>query len=135
MRAPRVLFFLLICLTAVPPLAAGNSNAWLPVSDREKQINDVPGNPGAPAIRLYYSSFKDDNEKAFTVYERIKILNAAAMQPGKYADVRIVLRPGVTLKEFAARTIHPDGSIVEFSGKPLEKVLLKARRKMMRLSL
>ena len=44
-----------------------------------------------------------------------------------YADVEIRLEPKDSLKELKARTIHPDGSIIEFTDKPFEKTLVKAR--------
>jgi Transglutaminase-like superfamily/Domain of Unknown Function with PDB structure (DUF3857) len=43
----------------------------------------------------------------------------------KYADIEIGLDPGESIKELRARTIHPDGSIVDFTGKPFEKTVNK----------
>src|SRR5262249_4128381 len=43
------------------------------------------------------------------------------------ANVQIPIDPGQSLKELAARTIHPDRSIVAFDGKPFEKILSKKR--------
>ena len=112
-----------LVLTAVVCVAQ-SAEAWLPVADQDLTIKDVPGNPAAPAIRLYYSYLRDDDKKFELSYERIKILNDAGK---RYADVEIPLEPKDSLKELKARTIHPDGSIVEFTGKPFEKTLLKAR--------
>lgn len=98
---------------------------WLPVTPQDWQIKDAPGNPGSTAIQLYYSYYKDDNDKFFSVYRRIKILREPARQ--KYGNVEIEVEPGSTLKELAARTIHADGTIIEFTGKPFEKTIVKAR--------
>ena len=87
-------------------------------------MKEVPYNPGAPAIQLYFSYYKDDNEKFLSVYRRIKILTEAGK---KYADAEIEIDPGESLKQLMARTLHPDGTIVEFQGKPFEKTLSKKR--------
>jgi Transglutaminase-like superfamily len=90
-------------------------------------MKSVPGNPWASAVRLYFSYSQDDNDKFVSVYERIKIMSETALRPGGPADVEIPLRPGESLKELKARTIHPDGSIVDFTGKPFEKTVFKTR--------
>lgn len=78
--------------------------------------------PGASAVRLYYSYFKDDNAGFISVYERIKILTQAGLT---YANAEIPLDPRDSIKELRARTIHPDGSIIDFTGKPFEKTIIK----------
>src|SRR5437763_12152579 len=72
---------------------------WLPVSAQDQQIKDAPGNPGAPAIRLYFSYFRDDDARTLSEYHRIKILTAKGLEPQKYADVEIQIEPGMSLKE------------------------------------
>lgn len=114
-----VLLFPLTCL--------GQRDAWLPITEQEKKINEVPGIPGAAAIQLFYSQDIDDNSynnNAEWDYSRIKILS----EKGKdQADVQILVPSGFHLQEFKARTIHPDGSIVDFTGKPFDKVVVKGR--------
>jgi hypothetical protein len=88
----------------------------------------VPNDPGADAIQLYMSYYKDENADFIAVYKRIKILRSGALQAGRgIVDVEIPISPRETLKELTARTIHPDQTIVEFTGKPFEKVLIKKR--------
>jgi Transglutaminase-like superfamily len=101
---------------------------WLPITQQDLAIKEVPHDPGADAIQLYMSYYKDDDAKFISVYKRIKILRAGALEPGrKLVDVEIPIEPGQSLKEMAARTIHPDQTIVEFTGKPFERVLIKKR--------
>jgi hypothetical protein len=118
---------LLICL-ATSWFAFGQKEDWLPVTDQDIQFKEVPGNPGAPAVRLYYAHYVDDNTRSEFVYERIKILNDKGRQ---YADIQIptLVEAGifVTISDLKARTIHPDGSIVEFTGKPFEKTMYKGQ--------
>lgn len=114
----------------VPCLLFGSSQDWLPVTQQDLQLKEVPGNPGAPAIRLYYAHEIDDNSFSAFVYQRIKILNDKGR---KYADVEIPIFTDAAIGLFSritdlkARTIRPDGSIVEFTGKTYEKTVVKGR--------
>lgn len=124
MRSVRLFVFAVLSF-AVSLSSAQKLEDWLPVTPQDWEIKDAPGNPGAPAIQLYYSYYKDDNEEFFSVYRRIKILQETARR--KYGDVEIEVEPGSSLKELAARTLHPDGTITEFTGKPFEKTIIKRR--------
>lgn len=104
--------------------AFGQKEDWLPITPHDLQIKEVPGNPGAPAIQLYYANYIDDNSQSEFIYHRIKILNESGR---KYADVEIPSGGGLEVRNLKARTIHPDGSIVEFTGKPFDKTVFKGR--------
>jgi hypothetical protein len=118
-------FFLLIASVFVSAdKAKDQSEDWLPITQQDLAIKDVPGDPGADAIQLYHSYYKDDDAKFISEYRRIKILNEAAR---KRADIEIPIAQGESLKEVAARTIHPDGSIFNYSGKPFDKLVYKKR--------
>jgi hypothetical protein len=105
-------------------LAQKPSDPWPPITQQQLEVKDAPGYPGAIAIQLYFNYFKDDNDKLISVHRRLKVLR----EPGKkYADVEIPVEPGESLKTLQARTVHPDGSIVDFSDKPFEKILIKKR--------
>jgi transglutaminase superfamily protein len=129
--------FLLVVLLATTSLYAGNKDKgkasdkpeeWLPITQQDFAVKEVPNDPGADAIQLYMSYFKDEDAGFIAVYKRIKVLGAGALKPGRgVVDVEIPIVPGETLKELSARTIHPDQSIVAFSGKPFEKVVIKTR--------
>ncbi len=58
----------------------GQKEDWLPVTAQDWQIKDVPGNPGAPAIQLYYADTRDDSHQYQFIYSRIKILNDRCQQ-------------------------------------------------------
>ena len=100
----------------------GQKEDWLPVTAQDWQIKDVPGNPGAPAIQLYYRDARDDSRQYQFIYCRIKILNDRGKQ---YADVAIPLPAYAHFMDVKARTIHPGGGITEFSGRPFEKIASK----------
>jgi len=87
-------------------------------------MKQVPGNPGADAVQLYYADFINDQEETEFFYVRIKILN----EKGKgRADVELIVPPEGSISGFKARTIQPDGRITEFSGKPFQKTVIKGR--------
>src|SRR5258708_3022128 len=133
MRIARYLSLALCLLVSL--LSFAQKENWLPVTPQELQYEEVPGNKGASAVRLYYAQHINDNTSSWFVYERIKILNEKALSPnarGKtYADIEIPLFNiediVETITDLKARTIKPDGTIVEFTGRPFEKLIFKSR--------
>jgi hypothetical protein len=118
---------LLACL-AVPSFTSGQKEDWLPITAQDLQFKDVPGIPGASAVRLYYAHYVDDNTTSEFVYERIKILNDKGKKHGD-VEIPILTFSGifVAVNDLKARTIRPDGSIVDFNGKTFEKTVYKGR--------
>lgn len=85
-----------------------------------------PKAPGAPAVILYRQVDRDDrgNTAHEDVYLRIKILTEEGR---KYADVEIPFFKGRTnIINIHARSIRPDGTIADFTGKAFEKEIVKA---------
>jgi hypothetical protein len=105
-------------------LVFGQKEDWLPITPQDLQIKDVPGAAGAAAVQLYFADYIDDSEQTEFFYHRIKILNEKG---NKWADVEIEIPPDGSIGGLKARTIHPDGTIVEFTGKPYVKTLIKGR--------
>jgi len=67
---------------------------WLPITQQDLAVKDVPGDPGADAIQLYMSYYKDDDAKFISVYKRIKILRQGALEPSRnLVDVEIPIEP------------------------------------------
>lgn len=108
--------------------AAVASDWFRPVSPEELKLTSEPMAPGAPAIILYRQVDRDDRgENGREVnYYRIKILTEEGR---KYADVEIpfLKGSGSNIKDVKARTIRPDGTIVNFEGKPFDKSIVKAK--------
>jgi len=92
-------------------------------------MKSEPLAPGAPAVILYRQVDRDDSSGGHIHednYLRIKILTEEGR---KYADIELPFLKGIDeVVHIEARTIKPDGSIVDFDGKVFEKSLLKARR-------
>lgn len=103
------------------PVRAGED--WPAISKDELQMKENPAYPGASAMILYREERTDDMQNFDTVYYRTKIFTDAGK---KYADIEIPFRSGFKIGDIRARTVHPDGSIVNFSGQVFEKVVAKA---------
>jgi hypothetical protein len=107
------------------PLVSGDD--WLPISPEELKLTSEPKAPGAPAIFLYRGIERKDLGRANTEYNyvRIKVLTEEGR---KYANVEIPYRQRTTaISNIKARTVRPDGTIVNFDGKVYEKTISKAK--------
>ena len=98
-----------------------------PVNPEELKMTSEPQAPGAPAIILYRQVDRSDDR--YTPHEdnylRIKILTEEGRN---HANVEIFFTKGwEDITNIHARTIRPDGSIVDFDGKVLEKTMAKQR--------
>jgi hypothetical protein len=108
-------------LVSMPAL--GGAKWPQPTPDELKMTSD-PAAPGASAVYLYLEETTDDEKHERTYYARIKILTEDGKQ---YADVTM---PYWARQEWIrgveGRTIHSDGTVVPFTGKPWQKELVKA---------
>jgi len=112
-----------LCLMKRPVSA----DDWQPIDPAELKMTGEPKAPGAPAIYLYRQVDRNDSGTVTTEfnYERIKILTEEGR---KYGDVEIPFdRSGENVSNIRARTIHPDGTVVNFDGKVYEKTIVKAK--------
>jgi hypothetical protein len=117
-------YLLWMWLFLLPWKCFGQNQDWLEITAQDREIKEVPGDPGASAIQLLFADYRDDDVRYQFFYHRIKILTEEGK---KYANIEIPIFPWYHFDGVKARTIHPDGSIVEFTGKPFEKVLAKTR--------
>jgi Domain of Unknown Function with PDB structure (DUF3857)/Transglutaminase-like superfamily len=106
---------------------------FAPPTPEELAMNSVPGYPGAAAVVLNREEITKDDMHVVYHYERIKILTK---EGEKYANVVLPFVTTTqdysdiggdqkTLDDIAGRTIHADGTIIPFTGKPYLKVLEK----------
>jgi len=118
-------FVTLLALLGASPGLWSIERGFRPVSAEELAMKSEPLAPGAPAIILFREVDRDDKNGHQYSYYRIKILTEEGR---KYADIEIPYFDKLDhLKDLKARTIRPDGSIVNFEGKPFEKTVVKAR--------
>jgi hypothetical protein len=118
-----VLIVLVVAAFRSPAVSAG----FQPVSAEELKMTKEPLAPGAAAIILFRQVDRDDSGRTAheSDYFRIKILTEEGR---KYADIEIPYFKGRTdVGTIRARTIRPDGSIVDFDGKVFDKSIAKAK--------
>ena len=117
---------LAVLLSSIPGrLVAGTG--WAPIDPKELAMKSEPLAPGAAAIILYRQVDRDDNGSTSHEfnYVRIKILSEEGR---KHADIEIPFVKDVNdVVQLKARTIRPDGSVVNFEGKAFEKSIVKAK--------
>jgi hypothetical protein len=117
---------LAVLLSSIPVwLVAGTG--WAPIDPQELAMKGEPQAPGAAAVILYRQVDRDDNGRTSREfnYVRIKILSEEGR---KHADIEIPFVKDVNdVVQLKARTIRPDGSIVNFEGKAYEKSIVKAK--------
>jgi hypothetical protein len=119
----RLLISVALLAVFIAPAQAQKED-WQPITQHDMEMKQVPGNPGADAVQLYYADFINDQEQTEFYYVRIKVLN----EKGKsHADVELVVPPEGSISGLKARTIQPDGRITEFTGKPFQKTIIKTR--------
>ncbi len=130
-RPQRFVCSIALLCAALCIFPAGKSSAgddWLPITPEDLALKDNPASKGANAMILYRSS--DVSEKyvstdgaSITDYVRIKIFTQEGTDEG---NVEIPFRKESSeIRDLRARTIKPDGTIVNFEGKPFEKIIAK----------
>lgn len=122
--SPCISVALILVATATLFPTPARAVKFQPVSPEELKMTDEPKAPGAPAIILFRQVDRDDrgNSAHEDVYIRIKVLTEEGR---RYGDVEIPSFQPVS--NIHARTIKPDGSIVNFDGQIFEKSIEKAR--------
>jgi hypothetical protein len=115
--------FLLFSLTSIALFPAATSDFQQPTREELSMTSD-PAAPGADAVYLLRQETSDDKLHFHSLYARIKILT----ENGKrYADVEIPYEGlTFTIRAVEGRTVHPDGTIIPFTGKPIDKLLFKS---------
>ncbi len=115
--------------------SASASDPFMKPTPEELAMKEVPGYPGAPAVILFKEAVTKDDLHVVQHYERIKILN----EKGKdYANVELrfasskgdsyFLGDDKSITDIMGRTIHADGTVIPFTGKPYLKTLENAKK-------
>lgn len=139
LERPITLPLFLAAIALSMSLHAHAGVGFQPVSADELKMTSEPLAPGAPAVILYREVQRDDcgitcNSQVVGTfgadrfehdYFRIKILTETGRSYGNI-EIRIPREVG-TVDDINARTIRPDGSIVNFSGQIFEKTIVKRK--------
>src|ERR1700753_3279753 len=100
---------------------------WAPPTSEELSMTSQPQVPGAAAVYLFRQEMTDDKLHMYSIYTRLKVLTERGKE---YANVELQFAKGregmgFTVDNIEGRTIHPDGTIIPFTGKPYEKLIEK----------
>ena len=116
----RCLFATLLLFCAAPAFGA----TWTQPTPEELKMTSDPAAPDAPAVYLYRDERIDDKVHYQRVYARIKILTAKGKE--EFGDIELPYQAhGFGIRGIEARTIHSDGTVIPFAGKPYDKELIK----------
>jgi Domain of Unknown Function with PDB structure (DUF3857) len=130
-RLLLILAFISLFVAAASWASSKEGEPFGPIAPDELKLTSEPLAPGAPAIILLRQLDRDDSDVRGTResnYFRIKIMTEEGR---KYADIEIpFLKQNGKASDIVgvkARTIRPDGSIVNFEVKPYNKQIVKAK--------
>jgi hypothetical protein len=120
----RRLLRLPLLLAFSAPLACAQ---WTVPTPEELSMTTQREVPGAAAVYLYREEITEDKLHMFSIYTRLKVLTERGKE---YSNVELHYArnnegANVTIDSIQGRTIHPDGSIVLFTGKPYDKLVEK----------
>jgi uncharacterized protein DUF3857 len=118
----RSLLVSLLFLSVLPSSAFAAN--WQQPTPEELKMTAEPSAPNADAIFLYREDVTDNKNHMEAIYVRLKILRDEGK---KYADVEINGSRDLQVADVQGRTIHSDGTIIPFTGKPYEKLIVKTK--------
>jgi hypothetical protein len=109
------------------------TDSFVKPAAEELSMKALPGFPGAAAVVLFREEVTNDDMHYVQHYDRIKILTK---EGEKYANVELPFVSALyvddqhsgdqkSLGDIQGRTIHADGTIIPFTGKPYLKVMEK----------
>jgi hypothetical protein len=121
----RLLYFSLVAAIfslAAPPFQA---QQWIAPTPEELSMTAQPQVPGAAAVYLFREETTNDKMHLFSIYTRLKILTDRGKEYGNVELSYARAEGGFTVEDIQGRTIHADGAIVPFTGKPYDKLVEK----------
>jgi hypothetical protein len=116
-----------LCLVVLAPRA--RADQWTAPTPEELSMASQAQVPGAAAVYLFKEEVTDDKLHMWSKYVRLKVLTEAGKE---FANVELKQyssseHGGYTVSDIAGRTIHPDGTIIPFTGKPFDKLIEKGQ--------
>ncbi len=119
---------LLSALLSLTGAVAHADQQWTTPTPEELSMTSQPQVPGASAVYLNREETTDDKLHMFSIYVRLKVLNELGKE---YANVELqyahLSEGSLNVEDIQGRTIHPDGTIIPFTGKPYEKLIEKTQ--------
>jgi len=117
---------LLFCVFILLLPLANAATKWQDPTPEELSMTSQPQVLGAAAVILRREETVDDKDGTWSYYSRIKILTQAGRD--RYSNVSIEYPTDssdlyYSITSIAGRTIHPDGTIIPFTGKPFDRLV------------
>jgi hypothetical protein len=117
----------LFCLLSLASIA--RADQFTAPTPEELKMTSQPEVPGAAAVYLFKEEITDDKLHMWSKYVRLKVLTEAGKE---YANVEVHHyssedHGGYSIGGIEGRTIHPDGTIIPFTGKPFDKLIEKGQ--------
>ena len=124
----------LLCVSLFASMLALSSQSaradqWTTPTPEELSMTSQPEVPGAAAVYLDREEITQDKNHAFSIYVRLKVLTESGKQ---YANVELGYASSddngsMSITNIEGRTIHSDGTVIPFTGKPYQKLIEKTR--------
>lgn len=112
-----ILVLMAVWSCSLVPAWAG---AWVPPTPEELRMGAPPDDPGANAVYLSYDEDDNDQRNDHIFNVRLKVLTQAGVE--RYSDVQVGGgNRHFSIQAVEGRTIHPDGTVLPFTGKPFVK--------------
>jgi hypothetical protein len=126
---PEVFVFVLVrrlallCVVLLPCAAFGFPEWQQPTPDELKMTSD-PAAPDSPAVYLFREETVADDLHMHSMYARIKILTEKGKE--MFGDIEIPYQgTNFNITDISGRTIHADGTVIPFTGKAMDKLVVK----------
>jgi Domain of Unknown Function with PDB structure (DUF3857)/Transglutaminase-like superfamily len=114
---------LLLLSLAFLPCTAFAGDWPQPTPDELKMTSD-PAAPDAPAVYLFREETVVDDLHMHSMSARVKILTEKGKE--MFSDIEIPYEGrNFSITDVGARTIHSDGTVIPFTGKPIEKLIVR----------
>lgn len=118
------LIYLSLSISFLLLAAAHAATTWTQPTPDELKMTSDPKAPDAEAVYLNREETVDDKIHIHRLYARIKILTDKGKE--EFSDVEIPYEAGMSnIKAVEGRTIHSDGTVIPFTGKPFDKELVR----------
>src|ERR1700683_1521291 len=113
---------LLLAAFGLLPLHA---QKWIPPTPEELSMTEQQGAPGADAVILFQEEITDDDNLTFTFHNRIKVLKLGGEDLGRITLDSVLPSSGNhdVIRNFAARTIHPDNTVIPMTAAPTQEIV------------
>ena len=99
---------------------------WTQPTPEELSMTSIPQVPGAPSVILYREQKTDDALHSRSFYERVKVLTEGGKEQANVELPYVGGGGGYDVSDVSGRTIQPDGTVVPFTGKPYDKLVVKS---------